>query len=199
MSLLQGMHLDTFLATKPSQALRDKIGERLFELYYFQVLKVEAFHADPHWGNYLFRSDGTIGLVDFGCVKRLSPEFAANLRAMYLYPGSSESAGFQRLLEQRYRMFGNRLNQSTRRALVRFVETFYRKVYPPEREKEHLAIDFADAAFIREYMRQATNLANSRGATPECVFLSRAETGLYHSLHRLQARVHTSAIVRRWQ
>ena len=87
MSLLQGMHLDTFLATKPSQALRDKIGERLFELYYFQVLKVEAFHADPHWGNYLFRSDGTIGLVDFGCVKRLSPEFAANLRAMYLYPG----------------------------------------------------------------------------------------------------------------
>jgi predicted unusual protein kinase regulating ubiquinone biosynthesis (AarF/ABC1/UbiB family) len=199
MSLLEGMHLDAFLATKPSQTLRDKIGERLFELYYFQVLRVEAFHADPHWGNYLFRSDGTIGLVDFGCVKRMRPEFAANLRAMYLYPGSSESAEFQRLLEQRYRMFGNQLAAPTRRALLRFVETFYRKVYPPEREKEHIAIDFADAAFIREYMRQATNLANSRGATPEYVFLSRAETGLYHTLHRLQARVHTSAIVRRWQ
>jgi len=199
MSLLDGMHLDAFLATKPSQTLRDKIGERLFELYYFQVLRVEAFHADPHWGNYLFRSDGTIGLVDFGCVKRLRPEFAANLRAMYLYPGNPESAEFHRLLEQRYRMFGTRLAASTRRALVRFVEAFYRRVYPPEREKEHIAIDFADAGFIREYMRQATNLANSRGAAPEYVFLSRAETGLYHTLHRLKARVHTSAIVRRWQ
>ena len=199
MSLLDGMHLDAFLATNPSQTLKDKIGERLFELYYFQVLQAEAFHADPHWGNYLFRSDGTIGLVDFGCVKRLRPDFAANLRATYLYPDSRESPEFHRLLEQRYRLFGTRLAAPTRRALVRFAETFYRRVYPPEREKEHIAIDFADVALIREYMRQVTYLANSRGAAPECLFLARAEMGLYHTLHRLKARVHTSAIVRRWQ
>ena len=29
-------------------------------------------HADQHPGNYLFQEDGSIGLVDFGCVKRFS-------------------------------------------------------------------------------------------------------------------------------
>ena len=30
------------------------------------------FHADPHPGNYRFGADGTVGFVDFGCVKRLT-------------------------------------------------------------------------------------------------------------------------------
>ena len=42
------------------------------EPFYFQMLKVKAFDADPHSGNYLFGKDGSIGLVDFGCVKHLA-------------------------------------------------------------------------------------------------------------------------------
>jgi predicted unusual protein kinase regulating ubiquinone biosynthesis (AarF/ABC1/UbiB family) len=176
MSLLEGQHLDAFLATKPPQALRNLIGERLLELYYFQVLRLEAFHADPHWGNYLFRSDGTIGLVDFGCVKRLHPRFAANLRAVYLFPGDRDGAEFHRLLDDRYGIFGGRPNPQARRALVHFSKTFYSKYYPPEPEKEQIPIDFSDPELIRLYMREATLLANSRGAAPEYLFLSRAET-----------------------
>ena len=32
------------------------------------------FHADPHPGNYRFGSDGTVGFVDFGCVKVLTDQ-----------------------------------------------------------------------------------------------------------------------------
>jgi predicted unusual protein kinase regulating ubiquinone biosynthesis (AarF/ABC1/UbiB family) len=66
MSVVPGRHLDAWLATKPSQRLRDTVGARLFELFYYQVLTLETLHADPHWGNYLFGADGTVGLVDFG-------------------------------------------------------------------------------------------------------------------------------------
>ena len=38
----------TFLAARPSQRLRDLVGARLFELFYFQLLVMEAFHADPN-------------------------------------------------------------------------------------------------------------------------------------------------------
>src|SRR5713226_6210420 len=69
MSLVTGRHLDDFLKRRPSQKLRNEVGANLFELFYFQQLNVEAFHADPHWGNYLFNDDASIGLVDFGCVK----------------------------------------------------------------------------------------------------------------------------------
>ena len=44
------MHLDEWLARRPSQKLRDLVGHRLVELYYYQVLKVEAFHECPDCG-----------------------------------------------------------------------------------------------------------------------------------------------------
>jgi predicted unusual protein kinase regulating ubiquinone biosynthesis (AarF/ABC1/UbiB family) len=34
-------------------------------------------HADPHPGNYLFETDGRIGLLDFGCVKRFNEFWTA--------------------------------------------------------------------------------------------------------------------------
>ena len=55
MTMIEGRHLDEFLARRPSQKLRDLIGERLLELFYFQILRLHAFHADPNAGNYLLR------------------------------------------------------------------------------------------------------------------------------------------------
>src|SRR5438874_11675394 len=138
MSLMTGRHLEDFLAQRPSQKLRDQLGAHLFELFHFQVYKVEALHADPHWGNYLFNDDAGISLVDFGCVKYLSPESAAYLRRVCLYPGSTGSEDFRRLLEKYYADIGEKLLPAARRALVRFAENFYRRVYPPEPEKHQL-------------------------------------------------------------
>src|ERR1700687_6456141 len=74
MSCVQGLRLPHFLKTDPPQELRDKLGANLTRLFFFQLFRVRALHADPHPGNYLLNSDGTIGLVDFGCVKYLTPE-----------------------------------------------------------------------------------------------------------------------------
>jgi predicted unusual protein kinase regulating ubiquinone biosynthesis (AarF/ABC1/UbiB family) len=74
MSRVPGLRLQDFLKTNPSQELRDRLGAGLTRLFFFQLFRVQALHADPHPGNYLFNNDGTIGLVDFGCVKYLKPE-----------------------------------------------------------------------------------------------------------------------------
>ncbi len=52
--------------------------------------------------------------------------------------------------------------------------------------------------FFQDYLRESGNLIAARGALPEYLFLARAESGLYQTLHRLRARVHTSKIVRRY-
>jgi predicted unusual protein kinase regulating ubiquinone biosynthesis (AarF/ABC1/UbiB family) len=198
MSLLPGRHLEKYLAKRPSQKMRDEAGARLFELYYFQLLHVEAFHADPHWGNYLFNDDATIGLVDFGCVKYLKPEFVAHLRTIYLYEGPRDSDAFRRLLAERYAVFAETLTPPATRALQKFSENFYGKVYPPEVEKDGHVFDFSNAEFLRDYLRESQNLGRSKGVLPEYIFLARAEMGLYSTLHRLGARVHTSRIVRKY-
>ncbi|MDQ3687910.1 MAG: AarF/ABC1/UbiB kinase family protein [Acidobacteriota bacterium] len=198
MSLMRGRHLEDFLATRPPQKLRNKLGANLFELYYFQVLKVGALHADPHWGNYLFRDDVGIGLVDFGCAKYLLPETAAYMRSVFLYPGSTDSADFRRLLENNYRHTGRRLQPATRKALISFAENFYRKVYPPAPEKQRQPFDFGDKGFLEDYLRESKNLLRTKGVMNEYIFVARAEMGLYHTLHRLKAHVPTSEVVRKY-
>jgi predicted unusual protein kinase regulating ubiquinone biosynthesis (AarF/ABC1/UbiB family) len=197
MSLMPGLHLDDFLARRPSQKVRNETGAHLFELFYFQVLNVEALHADPHWGNYLFNDDTSIGLVDFGCVKYLRPESVAYLRSVFLYPGARDSSDFRRLLERHYESAGKKLLPAARRALISFADNFYRKVYPPEPEKQQL-FDFGDAAFLQDYLRESKNLFRTKGVLTEFIFMGRAEMGLYQTLHRLRARVPTSQIVRKY-
>ena len=198
MELLTGKHLSEFLAGRPSQQQRDELGARLVELFYFQVLEVGAFHADPHWGNYLFGKDGTIGLVDFGCVKYLEPAFVATLKAIYLYPGDRMGPDFQRLMDQRYSLRARRLAPAARKALARFAENFYRMVYPPEAARDGEPFDFADERCLKVYLKESANLARSRCALPEYLMIARAETGLYATLHRLRARVPMSRIVRKY-
>ncbi len=198
LSMVQGESIDVFLARRPPQRLRDLAGERMLELFYFQLLRLGAFHADPHWGNYLFRPDATIGLVDFGCVKYLPPTFVANLRAVFLYPGPRDSAEFRELLNRRYAIQEQRLPPKMLRALVRMAQDFYGTVYPPEPERDEERFDFRDAGVVKDYIRESHNLMHANGVLPEYVFLGRAESGLYNTLHRLKARVRTSALVRRY-
>jgi predicted unusual protein kinase regulating ubiquinone biosynthesis (AarF/ABC1/UbiB family) len=197
MEFAKGEHLDLLLRARPSQRVRDLIGAHLLELFYYQVLQVEALHADPNAGNYLFKPDGTIALVDFGCVKYLSPEFVTDLRTLYLYPGARDSAHFQSLLEKRYALFGAKLRPRARRALVSFAKDFFGKVYPPEAELEDRPFDFGKHPVVKEYLKASEQLLSSRGALPEYTFLARAELGLYNMLQRVGARVHTSRIVRK--
>jgi len=57
--------------TKP-QEMRDRWGEAIFRFVFGSLRRLCAFNADPHPGNYLFRPDGTVSFLDFGCVKRFS-------------------------------------------------------------------------------------------------------------------------------
>jgi predicted unusual protein kinase regulating ubiquinone biosynthesis (AarF/ABC1/UbiB family) len=198
MSVVPGRHLDAFLAKHPSQRLRDLVGSRLVELFFFQVLSLAALHADPHWGNYLFNDDGTIGLVDFGCVKRFGPGVVGRLSQSFLFPGRFDSPAFRRIVQEQFGTPGKTLTPAAHRAVADFALRFYRKVFPPDPKDAERPFDFADPGFLREFLRAASRLTRARGlANPEYTFLARAEVGLYTTLHRLKARVYTSAIVRR--
>jgi hypothetical protein len=158
---------------------------------------VQALHADPHWGNYLFTKDARIALVDFGCAKYMSRATVSYLRRGFLFPGSTRSAEFARLLEKYYEDEGRELPPATRKALIRFAENFYRKVYPPNANHDQ-PFDFGDPQFLKDFLTASKDLFRSKGVLSELIFMVRAEMGMYQTLHRLKARVHTSRIVRKY-
>jgi len=77
---LAGLHLHDWLATRPSQAQRNRMGQLLLDLWEYGVTRWGRLHADPNPGNYLFLPDGRLGLLDFGCIKTLTPAFSQGYR-----------------------------------------------------------------------------------------------------------------------
>src|SRR6185312_5343114 len=75
MDWVEGMHLKEFLATNPSQKLKNKIGQALWDFYNFQQHELKAVHADPHPGNFLITPDEKLAVIDFGCIKVIPKDF----------------------------------------------------------------------------------------------------------------------------
>ena len=74
---LYGMPLSQFLRTADEVA-RQRAARTLCELACEQLFRHRILHADPHDGNFLFKPDGTVGLLDFGCVKRFDAFFVGS-------------------------------------------------------------------------------------------------------------------------
>jgi len=77
MDRLPGMGIEEFLEQSTPQA-RQQAGLTLANLLFTQIFRYRTLHADPHPGNYLFDTDGTVGLLDFGCVKRFDEFWVAH-------------------------------------------------------------------------------------------------------------------------
>lgn len=72
---IQGTHLDDWLATHPSQMQRNQTAQLLYDFFIHSSKELQCLHADPNPGNYLFHQDGSITVIDFGCVRHLSDMF----------------------------------------------------------------------------------------------------------------------------
>lgn len=64
------------------QALRNRLGERLFDALARQIFMLRTVHCDPHPGNFAYRRDGTIVMYDFGAIKRIPEEDLDALRRL---------------------------------------------------------------------------------------------------------------------
>jgi predicted unusual protein kinase regulating ubiquinone biosynthesis (AarF/ABC1/UbiB family) len=72
MTYLDG--LDWTAARAADQDLKNTWAEVISRMVTGSYRHANLFHADPHPGNYRFGADGSVGFVDFGCVKRLPEE-----------------------------------------------------------------------------------------------------------------------------
>ena len=88
---------ETFSAVRKWPAeTRKEIGLALLDFFFASIFQAKAFHADPHPGNYRFLRVGeeiAVGLLDFGCTRRLESSTVAALRELIEGTIQGESAG----------------------------------------------------------------------------------------------------------
>ncbi|MGE4421122.1 MAG: ABC1 kinase family protein [Pseudodesulfovibrio sp.] len=82
MSFVEGTPLNHWLKSGPPREARDAVARRLNDIFLRSFYELGCIHADPNPGNYLIAEDRTVGLVDFGCIKRFSPEFVRRYRQL---------------------------------------------------------------------------------------------------------------------
>jgi predicted unusual protein kinase regulating ubiquinone biosynthesis (AarF/ABC1/UbiB family) len=75
----EGLRFDDFLATNPSYADRNRVGEALFEFYVGSLFRHGLYNWDPHPGNYVFQSDGRVAMLDYGSTREFGRAFVRKL------------------------------------------------------------------------------------------------------------------------
>lgn len=68
-------------------------AERVADIYCTMIFEHGFFHGDPHPGNMLIETDGTVGLIDFGLAKELPSGFAVGVATMIVKSMSGDADG----------------------------------------------------------------------------------------------------------
>ena len=106
MTWLEGMPLLAFIEAHADKAMRNRIAHNMFRAWYVPFYYYGVIHGDPHLGNYTIRPDGSVNLLDYGCVRIFGAKFVQGVIDLYhalerddraLAVHAYESWGFQNL------------------------------------------------------------------------------------------------------
>ncbi len=195
MDWLEGSHLKEFLKTNPNQNTRNLIGQRLWEFYDFQVNELKAIHADPHPGNFLFYDNGDIGVLDFGCIKRIPLNFYHNYFQL-LNPSLQEDDSL--LLDLFYKLefiYEDDSPEAKKLFFELFKETMFLLILPFKDGQ----FDFSDKKYLDRLYELGDELKSrkdirkngaARGSR-HILYINRTYFGLFTLLYELGAEIKT--------
>ena len=199
MEWIDGLHLKEFMATEPSQEERNRVGQVIWDFYDLQIHALQEVHADPHPGNFLFMQDGTVGVIDFGCVKTFSQSFYERYFTLMKPALSDDRAEFNQLLREL-----NFILPSDNEEEVEHFQDVYSDVLELlGRPFFSETFDFADDSYFEEVYglsdvyQNDPLLRNAKAARGprDAIYLNRTYFGLYSILHLLGAEVETRSRV----
>ena len=196
MDWIFGKHIKEWMETNPSQKLKNQVGQALWDFYHHQVHNLKQVHADPHPGNFIIESDGTLGIIDFGCVKVIPDDFYQ---------------GYFALIKRDLVMKEEELNQIFYSLdFISDKDTEVEKAYFKGIFKEMISLlgkpfhvdkfDFADDGYFEQIFLLGDRISNekmfrnsrqARGSR-HGLYINRTYFGLYNLLNQLQAEVETT-------
>ena len=195
MDWLEGKHLKEFMATNPSQEVRNMIGQALWDFYDFQIHQLHQVHADPHPGNFLMQEDGKLGIIDFGCVKVIPEDF---YQKYFRLIRKDTLINDQELDDIFYDLQFINDNDSEKDKKL-FKSIFIEMIELLGKPFHHDAFDFADDSYFKQIFELSERVSNTKEVREsrtargprDALYINRTYFGLYNLLNALQAKVVT--------
>lgn len=196
MDWLNGLHIKEWLESNPSQEQKNRIGQALWDFYHHQVHNLMQVHADPHPGNFIIQTDGSLGIIDFGCVKVIPEDFYH---------------GYFSLIKRDLLMKEEELNEIFYNLeFISEKDNDEEKLYFKSVFKEMISLlgrpfhvdtfDFSDDTYFEKIFQLGDRISNekmfrksrqARGSR-HGLYINRTYFGVYNLLNQLQATVFTT-------
>ena len=165
---------------------RNTVAENMFRAWYVPFYFYGVIHGDPHLGNYTVRPDGSMNLLDFGCIRVFKPAFMGAVIDLYKALRDDDAD----LAVHAYETWGfTGLGQE----MIDVLNYWARFLYGPLLEDRKRRIQETDsvvygARIAAKVHRELTRLG---GITPpaEFVLMDRAAVGLGSVFMHLKAEV----------
>jgi predicted unusual protein kinase regulating ubiquinone biosynthesis (AarF/ABC1/UbiB family) len=185
---LQGLHLEAWLQTHPTQQQRDHFGQLIYDTFVHSFYGLQALHADPNPGNYLFCDDGTLGLLDYGCVRYYSSDFV-NLIPVLQHAYQERDAQTVISTYQRLGMVAEMTEDEMERFYEQILQPFGVWLTKPFKAGR---FNFANQghSYTAEgwtSFRQLTNVQKINDLANEFIYFDRTFFGLYQLFERMGA------------
>ena len=192
MDWMEGLHLKEFLLTNPSQELRNKIGQALWDFYNFQQHHLRAVHADPHPGNFLITPEEKLAVIDFGCIKEIPEDFYTPFFGLVHKDAMKDKVATIKAFRQLEMILPDDTPKQVEfyyKAYKDMISLFGKPYTTPE-------FDFSKDDFFERLYEYGEKIAKmpefkqARGAK-HFIYINRTNFGLYTILHDLRATVRT--------
>ncbi len=158
----------------------------MFRAWYLPFYGTGVIHGDPHLGNYSVREDGTVNLLDFGCVRVFAPKFVKGVIDLY----HALERGEEALAVSAYESWGF-VNLS--RELLDALDLWARFLYAPLLEDKVQPIMESDSGLTGARVAHQVHVELRRlgGVKPprEFVLMDRAAIGLGSVFTHLKAEI----------
>jgi hypothetical protein len=90
---MSGTSLSEFIAIATSEKKRN-VGMKIFRFIFECMFRHKILYSDVHFGNFLVECNGTVSVIDFGCLHKLSDQLHADLVRLYNCLCKQDMGGF---------------------------------------------------------------------------------------------------------
>lgn len=182
-TLVQGESLE-WAATQP-EPQRVHYAEVLWRYVTRGNLVGGLFNADPHPGNYLFREDGRIAFLDYGCVQPIRGERLLAARKLHLAARRRDEAAFRDVCTHILGTCGGSYEKAAVEHSRMTMEPLFASPYRMQREFVSQLVKNVFALKDQVFARDGSFKQPPDGI----LFMNRLQCGFYSVLARLNCEV----------
>lgn len=195
MSWLEGRPIGAWIKEDQKQVDRDKLGQILWNFYMFQMHEMRMMHADPHPGNFIIDEKNNLGVIDFGCIKKIPNDFYKS----YFELANKETLENPEKVDRLFRELEILKPTDSAKDTATVTTMFTSLIKLLSRPFNSPNFDFGDDSYFTEIYQMGELLSKdpemsrlqARGSR-HFIYFNRTFFGLYNILNAMKAKVKTS-------